>query len=167
MTTKRNDLAIGVFDERRQAEQAVADLWHASFPHDHIDMVTREGIVQGTQNLTVQTNAGRGAAAGAAAGAGMGAVAGALAFTLIPGLGAVLGGGLLTGLLGGAAAGAAGGTYVGPFVALELDEEASHYYARVLDEGRTMVLVRSAGRTEQAQSILRHCGARERQPAAV
>src|SRR5258708_3467740 len=96
MITKSDSVA-GVFDDVRQAERAIADLYKAGFPIDRIDMVTgSQGETEGTPDFALQKNAAEGTVRGAAAGAGLGALAGALAATLvIPGVGAVLGAGLL------------------------------------------------------------------------
>ena len=83
----------------------------------------------------------------------------ALATMLSPGVGWVLGGGLLT-ILGAAALGAAGGTFVGPFLALEMAPDEAAYYAKEVDEGRTVVLVRTKDRADEAQRILNKHGAR-------
>ena len=167
MATKRGSLVVGVFEHRLQAERAVTDLWKAGFPHDRIDLVTGAGTIEATPNLHLQEEAGLGAVVRAIGGAGAGAVAGAIATMFIPGLGTVLGGGLLAGLLGGAVLGAAGGTFLGPFIALEMNEDDAHYYAHTVDQGHTVVVVKTPDRAEEARAILRSAGARERQPAAV
>jgi hypothetical protein len=154
---------VGVFDHLAQAEQAVGDLWRLGFAHDRIDMVARGyGLTQASPNEHVQREAADAALTGAGAGAGAGAVAGALAIALIPGLGQVLGGGLLLGALGGAALGAAGGTFLGPFLALEIAEGDAHYFAQAVDEGRTVVLVHTTDRQNEARTILDRHGALQR-----
>jgi outer membrane lipoprotein SlyB len=167
MATRNDELVIGIFDHRTQAERAIMELWNAGFAHDRIDMVTRDGATSGTPNLHLQNEAGNSAITGALGGASAGAVAGAVAVTLVPGIGTVLGGGLLAAMLGGAALGAAGGTFLGPFIALEMSEDDAHYYAHHLDEGRTLVVVKSHDRLLEAQAILRKAGARERVPNPV
>jgi hypothetical protein len=167
MAAKRNDIVVGVFEHRTQAERAVIELWKAGFPHDRIDMVTREGPVSATPNLHLQNEAGNSAIVGAVGGAGAGAVAGAIISLLLPGIGTVIGGGLLIGIIGGAALGAAGGTFLGPFLALEMTEDDAHYYAHTLDAGRIVVIVKTADRFDEAQGILRRAGATEREPLGV
>ena len=171
MVTK-DDLVVGVFDDARPAEQAIADLHRAWFALDKIDMVTpSQGETSGTPDFALQKSAAEGAVGGAAAGAGVGALAGAAAAAatvLIPGVGLVLGAGLLAGILGGAALGAMGGSLVGPFVALEMSEEdARHYHHVVTKEGRTLVLVQTPDRRAEARAILTRNGGRERRPAAT
>jgi hypothetical protein len=166
MVARHNDLVIGVFEHRPQAERAVTELWKAGFPHDRIDMVTRDGAEEATPNLHKQTDAGNSAIAGAVGGAGAGAIAGAVVAMLVPGIGTVLGGGLLAGMLGGALLGAAGGTFLGPFLALEMSEDDAHYYAHHVDEGRCVVIVKTSERAEEARVILHQACALERMPVA-
>jgi hypothetical protein len=166
MVARHNDLVIGVFEHRPQAERAVTELWKAGFPHDRIDMVTREGEEEATPNLHMQTDAGKSAVAGAVGGAGAGAVAGAVVAMLVPGIGTVLGGGLLAGIVGGALLGAAGGTFLGPFLALEMSEDDAHYYAHHVDEGRIVVIVKTPDRVEEARAILHQAGALQCTPVA-
>jgi hypothetical protein len=161
-----DDLVAGVFDDARQAERAVADLYRAGFPIDKMDMVTRsQGETEATPDFALQKNAAEGTVAGAAVGAGVGALAAAAAATLaVPRVGVVLGTGLLASVIGGAALlGAAGGSLVGTFIALEMSEEDARYYARAVQaEGRTVVLVQTLDRRDEARAILDRHGARPR-----
>lgn len=153
MNQAAKDLVIGVFEQEAQAEQAVSALWRAGFAPDRIDMANRRiGVVPGTPRLQFQKDAAEGAAAGAVAGAASGAVAGVVAGSLMPGVGTVLGG------VGGAALGAAGGTFLGPFVAMDVAEEDASHYSNAIDQGRTLVIVRQIGRTDEAREILRAHG---------
>ncbi len=166
MLTK-DDLVAGVFDDVRPAERAIADLYRAGFPIDKIDMVTRsQGETEGTPDFALQKNAADGTVAGAATGAAVGALAAAAAATLaIPGFGVVLGTGLLASLIGGAALlGAAGGSLVGTFTALEMSEDDARYYVQAVEhEGRTVVLVQTPDRRDEARVILSRHGAHQRQ----
>jgi hypothetical protein len=156
MMEARKDLAIGVFDQEAQAEQAVSALWRAGFAPDRIDMVNRRmGVVPGTPRLQFQKDAEDGATTGAVAGAASGAVAGAVAGSLMPGVGTVLGG------IGGAALGAAGGTFLGPFLAMDIAEEDANHYSNAVNQGRTLVIVRQIGRSDEARAILREHGGLE------
>jgi hypothetical protein len=158
MTEARKDLVVGVFEQESQAEQAVSALWRAGFAPDRIDMASRRmGVVPGTPRMQFQKDAAEGATTGAVAGAGAGAVAGAVAGSLLPGIGTVLGG------LGGAALGAAGGTFLGPFLAMEMSEEEAHHYSNAVNQGRTLVIVRQIGRSDEAREILRSHGGCELQ----
>jgi hypothetical protein len=168
MAVTKHNLVVGVFDHSPPAERAVEELYRAGFPQDRIDMVTRAtGVTRATPRLENDTDASTGALAGAVAGASTGAVAGAIAAFLIPGLGAVLGGGLLAAIVGGAALGAAGGTFLGPFLALQMAPDEAHYYANEIDQGRTVVLVQTPDRADEAWAILSRHGARRREAAGV
>jgi hypothetical protein len=168
MTVTNHNLVVGVFDHSPPAERAITELYQAGFPQDRIDMVTRGGgTTRATPRIENDTDASTGALAGAVAGAGTGAVAGAIAAFLVPGLGTVIGGGLLAGIVGGAALGAAGGTFLGPFLALEMAPDEAHYYANEVDQGRTVVLVQSADRIDEAWDILSRHGARRREAVAA
>jgi hypothetical protein len=156
MNDAKKDLVIGVFEQEAQAEQAVSALWRAGFAPDRIDMANRRmGVVPGTPRLQFQKDAAEGASTGAVAGAGAGAVAGAVAGSLLPGIGTILGG------IGGAALGAAGGTFLGPFLAMEISEDDARHYSSAIDQGRTLVIVRQIGRTDEARDILREHGGSE------
>jgi hypothetical protein len=167
MTARKHNLVVGVFDHLPPAEQAIQDLWQAGFAHDRIDMVTRsQGVTEGTPRFERDKDAATGALTGAAVGAAAGVVAGALTAVLVPGVGTILGGGLLAGAIGaigGGTLGAAGGTFVGPFIALAMSPDEAHYYAKEIDEGRTVVLVQTVDRAAEARDILRRHGARENQ----
>ena len=154
MNEARKDLVIGVFEQEAQAEHAVAALWKAGFAPDRIDMANRRmGVVPGTPRLQFQKDAADGATTGAVAGAGAGAVAGAVAGSVImPGVGTILGG------IGGAALGAAGGAFLGPFLAMDIAEDDAHHYSNAIDQGRTLVMVRQIGRSDEARNILRENG---------
>jgi hypothetical protein len=157
-----SDLVVAIFDRRDLAERAVAELHQVGLALDEMEVLTRESEGERAKEAAhLSADAADGAALGAVAGAGTGAVAGALASLLIPGLGTVLGGGLLLGILGGAALGAAGGTFLGPFLALDMGEDEAHYYARHLEEGRTVVVVKSQLRQQQVHDILRRHGGRD------
>jgi hypothetical protein len=153
MIEPRKDLAIGVFEQEAQAEQAISALWRAGFAPDRIDMANRRmGVVPGTPRLQFQKDAEEGATTGAMAGAATGAVAGAVAGSFIPGVGTVVGG------IGGAALGAAAGAFLGPFLAMDISEEDATHYSNAIDQGRTLVIVRQIGRTDEAREILRAHG---------
>jgi hypothetical protein len=149
MIEPRKDLVIGVFEQEAQAEQAVAELWRIGFAPDRIDMANRRlGVVRGTPRLQFQQDAAEGATAGAVAGATAGAVAGVVAGSILPVIGALAGG------IGGAALGAAGGTFLGPFVAMGISEEDATQYSKAMAQGRTLVIVRQIGRTDEAREVL-------------
>jgi hypothetical protein len=167
MAAIRSDRAVGIFEHTGEAEQAVTELWKAGFPHDAIDLITRDGITPATPNLHLQTEAGNGAVIGAIIGSILGAMAGVVCFYYISGIGAFDSGAWIAGLIGGGALGAAGGTFLGPFIAMAITEDDRHYFAHAVDEGRTIVVVRVPHRIAEAQEILIRAGAHERRPAGV
>jgi hypothetical protein len=160
MTGNNKGLVVAVFYRAEQAEQALRELWRSGFAEDRVDMVSRsQGETLAAPDIPRQADLAEGARTGAVAGGIVGGVAGGVATVLIPGLGMVLGGGLLFGILGGAALGAAGGTFLGPFIAMEIPENAAHHYTREVEEGRIVLLVQAFDRAEEARAILaRHGG---------
>jgi hypothetical protein len=159
------DRAVGVFDRLSDAEAAVADLLAAGFPQDRIEMITRKERRQEAWPRAAEENeAAAGAATGAAVGAGAGAIAGILAAGLIPGAGPVLSGAIA---VGGGALGAAGGTFLGPFIAMEMSETEAKHYAQQVHEGRTVLVVRTTDRQEEANIILEDHSAHAGTPAEL
>src|SRR5919199_5876931 len=151
---------VGVFHDRRRAEEAVQELHRAGFGDDQIGFAAREGeapegsaaIGEGHEG----GEAGEGAAKGAVGGGIIGAVLGALATGLIPGIGPVIAGGLLAGIVGGAVVGAAGGGLLGALTgSMGVPEEEARYYDQEFKSGRTIVTVKADGRYDEAQRILR------------
>src|SRR5262249_38595092 len=141
MTVKVGSVLIGVFEDQQQALAAARELRQVGFAEEQIGLASRRWIeaVPESAQVQLQQEAGKGAAAGAVVGGGVGLAAGALAAGLIPGVGPALAGGLL---LGSTALGAAAGTFAGPFVALGVSESDAQEYARHVEQGRTVVLVR-------------------------
>ncbi len=156
MAINTSSTVVSVFETRALAESAIDELVHAGFRQEDIGFVTREGHVVKADTPTERREeiAADGAVAGAISGAAAGAVAGALASILLPGVGLVIGGGLLIGALGGAAAGAALGTYLGPFLAMGFTEKEARCFDEEVKSGRTLVVVRAADRTHEAQNII-------------
>ena len=152
---------LGIFDDQGHALKAIQELRHAGFQEDQLGLAARHWVADAPElaQVEMQHSAGDGAITGAAVGGGLGAVAGAVAASVIPGVGPVLAGGLLIGALGGAALGAAVGTFAGPFVALGLSEHDAQHYAQHVEAGRTVVMVRTDDRKEEARDILVRCGA--------
>jgi len=182
MATTERDVLVGVFSERRAAEQAVADLRQAGFTHEQIGFVSQQSEVQipaadapggdmpegsvgphGTGE-DVSKTATTGAVVGGTIG---GTLAAAAASLLITGIGPVLAGGVLAAALGGAAVGAAGGTLLGSLASMGVPEEEVQSYERDLQSGRILVTVRTDGRYGQAEAILQRYGALDRINPAV
>src|SRR5687768_17551952 len=161
---------VGVFEERRSAEMAIADLERAGFRDDQIGFAahgdsTASGRTEGTDNITTDTGSGSGALTGAMTGGVLGGVLGALASLAIPGVGPVVAAGILGPILGGAAAGvgigAAGGGLIGGLTTTGVAEEDARYYDEEFRGGRSLVTVRAAERAAEARAIIQRHGGRD------
>jgi len=161
---------VGIFDDYRQADEAIGELRRAGFRDDEIGILSRTtvtsetGIVNDPTHSRWEEGAGIGAAAGAITGTGLGL---AVAAGLIPGVGPVIVGGALAAMLASAGAGAAVGTVLGALIGLGIPEEESQFYESEFKAGRTLVTVRAGSRNEQAWQILRRHGAHEPATAAA
>lgn len=151
--------AVGVFEDRTQAEKAIEELRQAGFGNEQIGLAVRSGDPTAPPPPVEEEGAVAGAAAGAVAGGTLGAVLGALTTAWVPGIGWVIAGGLLAGALGGAALGAAAGGLMGAFATMGLTEEEARYYEDQVRAGHTVVSVRVDGRYHDAADILRRHGA--------
>lgn len=147
---------VGVFEDQNRAVEAAKALAAAGFPTQEMALITRDwrGGELPVPRVDLQNSAAEGALAGSLVGGTLGVAAGTL-LALIPGIGI---GALVLGAMGGAA-GAAGGAYAGPFVAMEMNETEAQEHARHLEQGRTVLVVRTADRQEEASSILDAHGA--------
>lgn len=160
MTIQRGNYLIGVFDDQSHAVRAVEGLHQSGFGHEQVSLLARERVAAAPDRATVdlQETAGTSAIVGAVAGGALGLAAGAVAAAVLPGIGPFVMGGLLA-TAGGGALGAAFGAYAGPFVALGLNEDIAQHYARHVESGRTVVVVRAGERQDQARQILETHGA--------
>jgi hypothetical protein len=161
MIAKRPLAVVGVFEDQAHATAAIRDLLAAGFTHEHLALLAREwqGDLPPNVRVDLQNAAGEGATVGAVAGGGLGAAAGLVGASLIPGVGPVLWGGLLIGALTGAVAGATAGGFLGPFIAMEMSDSEARRHASHIEAGRTVVVVRTADRQEEARTILLKHGA--------
>ena len=135
-------IAIGVFHNHKQAEQALEALHSAGFTDEQIGFIT-----------DTATNVPS-AAAGAVSGGVIGGVIGAAVSLLIPGLGIALAGGILAAVFGAVAGG-----FAGSLVSIGIPEEEAHYYQEQLMAGHTLITVHAHGLYEEATAILRASGA--------
>jgi hypothetical protein len=148
---------LGIFDNRFDAESAVADLEIKGYAIDDMSIVLKEDQVLETR----EGSKGGAAAAGAVSGATTGGVIGGLAGLLIgigavaiPGVGALLIGGPLAAALGltgaaattltGAATGALAGGLIGGLIALGVPEDAAEVYEQRVREGAVLLAVPAA-----------------------
>jgi hypothetical protein len=142
MSATVTETVAGVFASAEQANRAVDELKRAGLRDEEIGVVP--GRAEGGEGpgcrsesgVTVGTGAGAGLLAGAALG------------------------GLAGGLPGMVAAGVAGGL-LGTFIDLGIPEDAACFYRDETEAGRTVVLVRSAGRSAEVADLLRRHGAQE------
>jgi uncharacterized membrane protein len=154
MPERRPSTLVGVFHTREQAERAVEDLRTAGFRNEDIGFAVRpeEGVKYASvdrDDVDTGPNAAEGALTGALTG---GLVAAAMALT-VPGIGPVLAGGVLLTALTGMAVGAATGGVVAGLIELGVPEDQAKYYEREVHAGRTVVIVKTGDRMEQAASI--------------
>lgn len=157
MAMTQRSTVVGVFEHRADAERAVDELHRAGFREDQVGIALRgddRSTVAGGEHPR-ETRTGEGATTGAV----IGGLLGAAAALLIPGFGPVIAGGTLAAVLGGAAVGAAAGGLLGALVGMGIPEEEARYYEGEFKSGRTIVTVKSDGRSQEAMDILRRHGA--------
>jgi len=168
MKAPQGSTVIGVFEDRRHADQAVNELRQAGFREDQIGVAMRHDTgttttPTGTAAVATdetESEAGTGALAGALTGAGLGALAGLGVLSgVIPVIGPAIAGGTLGIILSNAAAGAGIVGLVGALVGAGVPEHEAHYYQSEFEAGRTIVTVHPDGRRDEAESILRRHGA--------
>jgi len=152
--------AVGVFENRAEAQKAVQELKRLGFRDDQIGVASREDEAH-TKGTTAddKSYASEGAVAGVATGAGIGALWGiGIAAGLLPGIGPVIAGGTLAAVLASAATGAAVAGLAGALVGMGIPEEEAHYYETEFHSGRTVVSVRAENRYDEALAVLRRFG---------
>jgi hypothetical protein len=155
-------VAVGVFDDNLQAQNAIAELKQAGFRDDQIGLAVRDSheTTDLAQSMEGDSHAGEGAVAGMVAGAGIGgAWALGIAAGVLPAIGPVIAGGILASLLASAATGAAAGGLVGALIGLGVPEEEAHHYEEHFHAGRIIVTVQAGERFQEAASILSRFGA--------
>ena len=154
---------VGIFGERRRAEEALAALRAAGFSQDDLSFIIRRGPANIVDALPLETGT-RGeedAAAGAIAGSAMGGLLAAAAVGALPGIGPVIAGGAAAAIIGAEAAGGLAGGLVGWLTGSGVPEEHARYYDRALPRAAALVVVHAAGRAEEARRILRQARASE------
>jgi uncharacterized protein (TIGR02271 family) len=162
MAMTQRSTVVGVFSDRRRAQQAVEELRRVGFREDQIGVVAREGgtTVEGIATTEQGSKWEEGAATGAIAGAGVGGLwALGIAAGLLPAIGPVIAGGLLASVLASAAGGAAVASIVGALLGLGIPEDEAEYYEEEFKSGRILVTVKADGRYDEALAILRRFGA--------
>ncbi|MBD2115067.1 MULTISPECIES: hypothetical protein [Cyanophyceae] len=160
--------AIGIFSNRRDAEQAIAELKNKGFPMHKLSVITKSS---GDDNGLDSQNLGQlsmtrvqGAKAGAITGSiGVGSLAliVGLASLLLPGIGQILAvESLLTTFLGSGIAATAGGLY-GAIQGWLVPEEQAKIYSGRFNRGDYLIIMEVVeNEILLAESVLKHWGIR-------
>jgi hypothetical protein len=156
----RHDV-VALFEDRLQAERAIAALSDAGFAEEQIGFLTPGEDTEPSYFGRV----GKSLAGGTVAGAAAGAILGGLATVLIPGAGlAVAGGTILAAAMGGMTGGATG-MVAGLLFGASASPDQATYYSQEVQRGRSLVSI--AGTPEEqveARRILLEMGAMEAAP---
>lgn len=153
---------VGVFHERDDAREAIEALKDDGFAADSISILSPDKQTTQTMAEETGTHAGSGAATGAVTGGVLGGLGGwlvGIGALAIPGVGPFIAAGALATAIGGAAIGAGVGAIAGALVGMGVPKDEADYYEGEVKSGRTLVTVRSEGRYDDAQRILREHGA--------
>ena len=170
------DRVTAVFDNRSDAERAIAALRQLGVSDNHISVVARQGDdMTATGSMADHAGAhddgtGERMGKGALAGAGAGALFG-LAALAIPGVGPFITAGWLASALGvtggalaaGAIVGGTSGALAGLFAKAGFDEHEASYYGSAVERGGIFVAVDTSATTAtsaEVRSILTQYGGR-------
>jgi len=164
-----------VFDDRTQAERAIAELRRRGIPDAQMSVVSRRPDdvdvtpgATGTSGKTADDKTGERVGKGALAGAGVGTLFG-LAALLIPGVGPFVTAGVLTSALGatggaiasGAIVGGTSGALAGAFSKAGYSKDEAEFYGSSVERGGVLVAVESDDvSTERLRSELMQLGGR-------
>jgi len=162
MAATKRSTVVGVFEDRRHADAAIADLRKAGFREDQIGVAMRhdEDASSSASGEHDDSHAGSGALTGALTGLGLGALAGLGVLSgVIPIVGPAIAAGTLGIVLSNAAAGAGIAGLVGALVGAGVPEHEAKYYEGELQAGRAIVTVHADGMADEATAILRRHGA--------
>jgi len=161
MKAKLNSTVVGVFEDRVDADKAVAALHKAGFTSDQIGVAMRHAEGSTAEVVDEEgSHAGSGAVTGMMAGLGLGALAGlGVLAGVIPVVGPAIAAGTLGVILSNAAAGAGIVGLVGALVGAGVPEHEAEYYQGEFEAGRTIVTVNAGDKAGEATTILRRFGA--------
>jgi len=157
-------MAVALFDDRDDAQDAINALRDAGFDASVISVIARDRDVQGRLAEDTGTEAGAAAATGAVAGGVLGGLAGwlvGIGALAIPGVGPIVAAGPLAAAIGGMAIGAAGGGIIGALTGAGVPEDEARYYDEGFKRGGILVTVRAPGRYGEAMSMMREYGGRD------
>ena len=144
---------VGLFHDRKHAEEAIRDLRASGFHDDQIGLAMHDS---GAPDLTDDAGvpAAEGAVKGVVSGGVVGGLIGLLGSLLVPGLGPIVVGGVLASALTGAGIGAATGGLIGALVAVGIPEEDARHFDTGLRSGGALVTVEGGPRTGEALAIM-------------
>ncbi|WP_172200168.1 general stress protein [Saccharibacillus qingshengii] len=149
---------VGVFENEREASQAIQNLQRQGFTSEEISVVAKDRDDLRAIDEQTGTKAPEGLAAGAATGGVLGGVTGLLAGVgalAIPGIGPILAAGPLAAALAGLAVGAGAGGLVGGLVGLGIPENEAEEYQEHLNRGHILVLVDEDNRSRTVYDSFR------------
>ncbi len=155
MQMQARGVAVGVFANRQQANQAVLELERAGFDDKEIGFLTGARTDEADATAAISNNA----VSGAAGGSLIGGILGAAASLIIPGIGPAIAGGILAATLGGAALGAAAGGLISVLMGLGATEDEAKYYQKEIQAGRSVIVVKAPDSYQAAMEILKRSGA--------
>ncbi len=153
MAMTQDSIAVGVFHDSEQARHALDELKSAGYSENEIGFLLRASATR-SEDDTLSS-----AATGAVEGGMIGGVLGAAAALLIPGFGPAIAGGILLATFGAAGMGALAGSIIGTLVSIGVPEEEAHHYQRELENGHTIVTVKTTSGYDDALAIMRRNGA--------
>jgi hypothetical protein len=161
MNIQQISTVVGVFEDRLQADEAIAELHEAGFDQSQIGVAMRHAeSAEGVEAPEYDSHATTGALTGAVTGLGLGALAGlGVLAGVVPVVGPAIAAGTLGVILSNAAAGAGVAGLLGALVAAGLSQREANYYQGEFEAGRAIVTVNAGSKPDQATSILRRCGA--------
>jgi hypothetical protein len=148
-----------LFEDLRNAENAVNELLASGFTRDDISVVANKDFcgpnVGPVANIGADSRIGTGAAVGGLAGFTVGILA-----LAIPGIGPILAAGPLTAALAGAGVGAAAGGIFGALKKMGVSEQDTGEYCEAIRRGGILVTVSSSDAdAHRAEDILERHGA--------
>ena len=154
---------VGVFEDRVQADKAVAELQSSGFRKEQIGLAMRHAEGEhnsGTLAAATDSHAASGAGIGVMTGLGLGALAGLGVLSgIIPVIGPAIAAGTLGVVLSNAAVGAGIVGLAGALMGAGVPEEEAHYYHNEFESGRVIVTVDAGGRSGEASAIMHRFGA--------
>jgi hypothetical protein len=163
------DTVVGVFDDPKDAQDAISALKDAGFASDDIGVVARPRHADGVLVDDADAEGYEATTTGILAGGFLGGVVGWLAGAAIfaaPGLGALFAAGALAAAVSGAGVGAAAGGLIGALVDSGLPEEEARWYEERVRGGSVLITVKTRDRHEEARAILQRYAAQSYRAAS-